>query len=156
MVELLNENLDLPNEFSRFQLFIQEDIKRFYPVFMKYLSTNHTFFQSIVFASDDLANTSNLLEHAKANYSLLAMIGYFLLSQYKKVLTFPIPEDNFEAIYFKIRSARFTGDNALFSALLASSLSILVNLKKTDLATHKAFSTIISLEMASLNSDIKS
>ncbi|MHA1219869.1 MAG: hypothetical protein ACTSO5_14490, partial [Candidatus Heimdallarchaeaceae archaeon] len=103
-----SDEFDLPNEFSRFEKFIKSDFEKFFPVFQKYQEMQYSSFQSLVYASDDLANTLSIPEFSRINYTQITMIGYFLLSQFKKVLTFPIPEDNFEAMYFRMKSAKFT------------------------------------------------
>ena len=151
-----SDEFDLPNEFSRFEKFIKSDFEQFYPVFQKYQDMEYSFFQSIVYASDDLANTPKIPEFTRINYTQIAMIGYFLLSQFKKVLTFPIPEDNFEAMYFRMKSAKFAGEREVVSALLANTIALMVELKKSDPSMHKAFSVILSMEIASMNSDVTS
>ena len=150
-----SDNFDLPNEFSRFEKFIKSDFEQFYPVFQKYQEMQYSSFQSLVYASDDLANTLSIPELSRINYTQITMIGYFLLSQFKKVLTFPIPEDNFEAMYFRMKSAKFTGDREVVSALVANTIALMVELKKTDPSMHKAFSAILSMEIASMNSDVQ-
>ncbi len=150
------DEFDLPNEFSRYEKFIQEDFENFHPVFLKYQDMGFSFFQSIVYASDDLANTISVPEISKINYTQLTMIGYFLLSQYKKVLTFPIPEDNFEAMFFRFKSAQYVGEKDIVSALLANTIALLVELKKNEPQLHKNFSIILSIEIASMNSDVLS
>jgi len=152
---LKSDDFDLPNEFSRFEKFIKSDFEQFYPVFQKYQEMQYSSFQSLVYASDDLANTLSIPEFSRINYTQIAMIGYFLLSQFKKVLTFPIPEDNFEAMYFRMKSAKFTGDREVVSALVANTIALMVELKKTDSSMHKAFSAILSMEIASMNSDVQ-
>ncbi len=150
---MIAEEFDLPNEFARYQQFIQEDYENFFPVFKSYELQGSTFFQSIVNASDDLASSSRTQENRRAMYNQIAMIGYFLLSQYKKVLTFPIPENDFETVYYRFKSAKFVGDKSTVSALLASSLVMLADLKKTNPMVHKAFSAIMSIEIAKSNYD---
>ncbi len=150
------DEFDLPNEFARFEKFIKEDFERFFQVFNKYEEMNYTFFQSFVNASDDLANSSDIQESLRAIYSQIAMTGYFLLSQYKKVLTFPIQDDDFELLYYRLKSAALTGEKALVSALLASSLAMLVDLKKNNPSVHRVLHVIMSLETAAINSDVQS
>lgn len=149
-----SEELDIPNEFSRYEKYILEDFERFFPIFKKYQELNDTFFQSLVNASDDLAHAKDTPEHYRIVYTQVSMIGYFLLSQYSKVLTFPIPEGNFEAMFFRLKSAKLVGDKTIVSSLIASSLAILIDIKKTDPKVHKFFSTILSLEIAIMNSDV--
>jgi len=151
---LIAEEFDLPNEFARYEKFIQGDFERFFPVFKSYELQGNTFFQSIVNASDDLANSTKIPDNFRTSYNQIAMLGYFLLSQYSKVLTFPIPEDNFDTVYFRFKAAKFQGEKAIVSALTASSLGMLADLKKRDPMVHKAFSTIMSLELASTNYDL--
>ena len=150
------DEFDLPNEFARFEKFIKEDFERFFLVFNKYEEMNYTFFQSFVNASDDLANSSDIQESLKAIYTQIAMTGYFLLSQYKKVLTFPIQDDDIELLYFRLKAAALTGEKAVVSALLASSLAMLVDLKKNNPSVHRVFHVIMSLETAAINSDVQS
>ena len=107
------DEFDLPNEFARFEKFIKEDFDRFFQVFKKYEEMNYSFFQSFVNASDDLANSQDIQESLKAIYTQIAMTGYFLLSQYKKVLTFPIQDDDFELLYFRLKSAALSGERAV-------------------------------------------
>ncbi len=150
---MIAEEFDLPNEFTRYQQFIREDYENFFPVFKSYELQGFTFFQSIVNTSDDLASSARTQENKRMMYNQIAMIGYFLLSQYKKVLTFPIPETNFETVYYRFKSAKFVGDKTTVSALLASSLGMLADLKKTNPMVHRAFSSIMSLEIATNNYD---
>ena len=150
------DEFDLPNEFARFENFVKEDFERFFQVFKKYEDMDYTFFQSFVNASDDLANSHQIEESLKAIYTQIAMTGYFLLSQYKKVLTFPIQDDDFELLYFRLKSAALTGEKSIVSALLASSLAMLVDLKKSNPSAHRVFHTIMSLETAAINSDVPS
>ena len=83
-------------------------------------------------------------------------MGYFLLSQFKRVLAFPIKTQNFEINYFRFKSAIFTGERGTISAILANIMTALVDLKKKDASTHSVFFTIMSIEIASMNSDIES
>ncbi len=153
---MITEEFDLPNEFSRYEKFIKEDFDRFYPVFKKYEEMGNTFFQSFVNASDDLANSHNISESSRLVYTQIAMTGYFLLSQYSKVLTFPISDEDFESVYFRLKSAVIGGERAIVSALLASALALLADLKKTSPSVYRVFYVIMSLEMAAINSDVES
>ncbi len=151
-----SDEFDLPNEFSLYQKFIHEDFANFYPVFSKYQEMSNSFFQSIVYASDDLANSNGINEYARMNYTLISLTGYFLLSQYDKVLTFPVPEDNLEAMFFRFKSAKYLGQKEAISTLLANTISLMVDLKKQSPQLHKDFSVIMSIEIASMNSDVQS
>jgi len=153
---LRSDEFDLPNEFSLYQKFIHEDFANFYPVFSKYQEMSNSFFQSIVYASDDLANSNGINEYARMNYTLISLTGYFLLSQYDKVLTFPVPEDNLEAMFFRFKSAKYLGQKEAISTLLANTISLMVDLKKQSPQLHKDFSVIMSIEIASMNSDVQS
>lgn len=117
---------------------------------------SNSFFQSIVYASDDLANSNGINEYARMNYTLISLTGYFLLSQYDKVLTFPVPEDNLEAMFFRFKSAKYLGQKEAISTLLANTISLMVDLKKQSPQLHKDFSVIMSIEIASMNSDVQS
>lgn len=116
----------------------------------------NSFFQSIVYASDDLANSRSISEYERMNYTLISLTGYFLLSQYDKVLTFPVPEDNLEAMFFRFKSAKYLGQKEAISTLLANTISLMVDLKKQSPQLHKDFSVIMSIEIASMNSDVQS
>ncbi|MHA1199718.1 MAG: tetratricopeptide repeat protein, partial [Candidatus Heimdallarchaeaceae archaeon] len=151
-----SDEFDLPNEFSLYEKFIQEDFINFYPVFSKYTDLEYSFFQSIVYASDDLANSLQISEESRINYTLIALTGYFLLSQYKKVLTFPIPVENLEVLFFRFKSAKYLGEKSVVSTLLANIISLMVELKKQSPKLHKDFSIIMSIEIASMNSDVSS
>ena len=150
------EDFDLPHEFARYEKYIQEDFERFFSVFSKYKEQGNTFFQSIVYTCDDLANHEGTPEENKDAYSEIALLGYFLLSQFKRVLAFPIKTQNFEINYFRFKSAIFTGERGTISAILANIMTALVDLKKKDASTHSVFFTIMSIEIASMNSDIES
>ena len=152
-----SDEFDLPHEFSRYEKFIQEDFANFYTVFSKYQELSYSFFQSIVYASDDLANTvEDISERKRINYTLIALTGYFLLSQYDKVLTFPVPEENLEAMFFRFKSAKYLGHKDTVSTLLANTIALMVDLKKQFPQLHKDFSIIMSIEIASMNSDVQS
>ncbi|MBY9002137.1 MAG: hypothetical protein KGD64_14550, partial [Candidatus Heimdallarchaeota archaeon] len=150
------ESFEFPEEFSKYELLIQDDFENFTSVYHKYKNQNNTFFQSIVYACDDLANSNLIAEQHRKAYTEIALIGYFLLSQYKKVLTFNVRNSSFEANYFRFKSAIFAGERGTISAILANIMTTLVELKKNDPTTHKVFFTIMSLEIASMNSDVES
>ena len=150
------DEFDVPNEFSQYEKFIQEDFTNFYPVFSKYLELEYSPFQSLVHASDDLANSLDIPEDTKINYTLIALTGYFLLSQYNKVLTFPVPEENLEAVFLRFKSAKLLGQKDVVSTLLANTIALMVDLKKQSPDLHKDFSVIMSIEIAAMNSDVQS
>ncbi len=150
------ESFELPNEFSKYEVLIQEDFENFYSVYQKYQYQNNTFFQSVVYACDDLANSNKTLEKYRTAYTEISLLGYFLLSQYKQVLTFMTRNNSFEINYFRFKAAMITGERGIISAILANIMTALVELKKKDPETHKVFFTIMSLEIAAMNSDVDS
>ncbi|MCK5408857.1 MAG: tetratricopeptide repeat protein, partial [Candidatus Heimdallarchaeota archaeon] len=150
------EMFELPNEFSKYEILIQEDFENFYSVYQKYQYQNNTFFQSIVYACDDLAISNKTLEKYRTAYTEISLHGYFLLSQYKQVLTFMVRNNSFETNYFRFKAAIITGERGIISAILANIMTALVELKKKDPKTHKVFFTIMSLEIAAMNSDVDS
>ncbi|MCK5141787.1 MAG: hypothetical protein KAQ70_06305, partial [Candidatus Heimdallarchaeota archaeon] len=147
------EMFELPNEFSKYEILIQEDFENFYSVYQKYQYQNNTFFQSIVYACDDLAISNKTLEKYRTAYTEISLHGYFLLSQYKQVLTFMVRNNSSETNYFRFKAAIITGERGIISTILANSMTALVELKKKDPETHKVFFTIMSLEIAAMNSD---
>ncbi|MHA1687459.1 MAG: tetratricopeptide repeat protein [Candidatus Heimdallarchaeaceae archaeon] len=147
------EHIEFPAEFSRYEAHLKKDYEHFYPILSGYLEKGETVFQAIVHAADDLAHTLPRDDPYAAVYSDVALIGYFLLSEYAKVLTFAPQKEDFQTLYFKYKASRIKGLISQSNVYLSNLLNILAELKKSNKEEYKICSVIISLEIASMNAD---
>jgi len=147
-------DFDLPSEFASYNRFIEKDFEQFFPIFKRYENEGYTFFQSIVYSSDDLASSTSIPQKDRDVYAQIAMIGYFLLSEYSKAMIYPMPKDDFTAMFFKLKAAKMVGDKKIIHAIIANLLAVITDMKKTNLKESEVCNIILALEIGSINSDM--
>ncbi len=148
-------DFDLPAEFTIYEPFIKENKDTFNPLLTKYLQDGNTLFKAIVFASEELADQLPVPSiDFQEIYSEIALIGYFLLSQYERVLKFKISSRNFRPLYFLFKAAVYL-NNAQSKEFFSTLIQSVAEMKKSDNESYNLCNNIISLELASMNSDLK-
>ncbi|UJG44054.1 MAG: hypothetical protein K9W46_02470 [Candidatus Heimdallarchaeum endolithica] len=149
---LQNSDFDIPEEFSSYSQFLIENKKIILPKIKEWMKKGKTFFQSLVYACDEIGSELPTPDVLKPTFLEIAIIGYFLLDEYEKVLKIETISDNFLSNYFKYKSAWLLGHKKAQS-FLADLVPSLMELKKQNKEIYEICNNIISLEVSFISSN---
>ncbi|MHA1305088.1 MAG: tetratricopeptide repeat protein, partial [Candidatus Heimdallarchaeaceae archaeon] len=149
---MLNSDFDTPAEFSIFQQFFEKNKETFIPLVNQYKKAGYTFFQSIVHACEHRGRELPAPDKSKSIFLDAALIGYFLLGEYEKVLDIPVHSDTFLSAYFRFKSAWLLGDKSAQS-LLSNLIPSLMELKQTNKEAYEICNNILALEISFINAN---